>query len=64
VTRVVGKRLTVVPLPPTAGSPGRRQPDMSTTAAVTGFRAAVGLEEGVRRTFLWYRDHVFGEAGA
>ena len=64
VAQVVGKELTIVPLPPTPGSPSRRQPDMSLAAAVTGFRAQVDLEEGVTRTFDWYREHLFEHADA
>jgi UDP-glucose 4-epimerase len=56
VIATVGKSLTVVPRPPTPGSPGRRCPDMSMTTALTGFTAAVELETGVRRTYEWYRS--------
>jgi len=33
----------------------RRCPDLSRLAAGTGFRPAVPLREGVRRTIDWYR---------
>lgn len=56
VIATVGKALTVVPRPPTPGSPVRRCPDMSMTTTLTGFKAAVDLETGVRRTYDWYRS--------
>jgi nucleoside-diphosphate-sugar epimerase len=31
-------------------------PDIETTAAVMGWRATTGLEEGLRRTVAWYRE--------
>jgi UDP-glucose 4-epimerase len=62
VVRVVGKELVVEPLPPTAGSPLRRCPDMSKTAELTGYTSRVGLEEGVRQTYDWYRENLFAAA--
>jgi UDP-glucose 4-epimerase len=59
VLRVVGKRLDIVGLPPTPGSPARRRPDTSATQALTGFSPHVTLEDGVRQTFEWYRENVF-----
>lgn len=47
--------LDVRPAP--AGSVARRCPDISRLRALTGFEPTVSLEEGVRRTFEWYRDH-------
>ncbi len=64
VIRVVGKRLGIEARPPTPGSPARRCPDMSRTARLTGYRARISLEEGMQRTWDWYRRAVFegGEA--
>lgn len=64
VVAVVGKELEVVPREPTPGSPERRCPDMSKMIELTGYRAQVPLEEGVRRTYEAYRAHVFGPAEA
>jgi UDP-glucose 4-epimerase/UDP-glucuronate decarboxylase len=46
--------LDVVPAP--VGSVARRCPDLTKLRALTGFEPSVGLDEGVRRTFDWYRD--------
>ena len=35
----------------------RRCLDTSRAEAMLGWRAAVGFEEGLRRTIAWYRDH-------
>lgn len=56
---VVGRDLRAVPGETTPGSPPRRCPDMTTTIGVTGHQPAVSLEEGVARTYRWYRDEVF-----
>lgn len=59
IIRVVGKPLTVRAAEVTPGSPSRRSPDMRHTIEVAGYTPSVGLEDGVRRTFEWYRTHVF-----
>ncbi|MFC0114224.1 NAD-dependent epimerase/dehydratase family protein [Kibdelosporangium aridum] len=40
-----------------AGSVARRCPDLTKLRALTGYEPAVSLEEGVRRTFEWYRGN-------
>jgi hypothetical protein len=59
VPHTVGKQLTIDPKPATPGSPTRRCPDMSRMAELTGYCARFSLEEGVRRTYAWYRPMVF-----
>lgn len=59
ILRVVGKSLTLEGGADTPGSPQRRCPDMARTMAVTGYVPQVDLEDGLRRTFAWYREHVF-----
>jgi UDP-glucose 4-epimerase len=55
VTSAVGKRLEIISLGATPGSPARRCPDMSLTTALTGHTAEVSLKEGIQRTYQWYR---------
>jgi UDP-glucose 4-epimerase len=62
IVRTIGRDLEIVPEPATPGSPSRRCPDMSKTVELTGCRALVGLEEGVERTYRWYREQVFDGA--
>jgi nucleoside-diphosphate-sugar epimerase len=63
IVSTVGKRLEIVPLPETPGSPPRRCPDVTRTRELTGYEARVGLESGVARTYDWYRRHVFTTRG-
>jgi len=58
----VGKKLEIAPMPETPGSPQRRAPEMTKTAELTGYTALVSVEEGVARTYAWYRDRVFSGA--
>jgi len=60
---VVGREVRIVPGETTPGSPPRRCPDMTRTIGATGHSPAVSLEEGVRRTYDWYRDRVFAGGG-
>ncbi|MEQ8231623.1 MAG: NAD-dependent epimerase/dehydratase family protein [Gammaproteobacteria bacterium] len=61
VLAAVGRSATIVPAPATEGSPPRRAPDMSRCRALTGYTSRVTLEEGVARTWAWYREHVSGD---
>ncbi len=56
---VVGKELTVSPLPAHPGSPTRRLPAMARLTDATGVTAQVALADGIARTWAWYREHVF-----
>ena len=64
VIAAVGKQLEIVPLPATPGSPVRRAPATAAAEALTGYSARVGLEEGIARTYDWYRQNVFASAPA
>jgi nucleoside-diphosphate-sugar epimerase len=59
IVDVVGRSMTIVAGPETPGSPVRRCPDVSLLQRLTGVSGVVGLEEGVRKTYEWYRDHTF-----
>lgn len=58
VLRVAGVAPEITPLAAPAGSVARRCPDLSRLRELTGYQPAVSLEEGVRRTFDWYRQTV------
>jgi UDP-glucuronate decarboxylase len=55
VLGVTGSSAVLEPLPAPRGSVGRRCPDLTLLRELTGYKPAVPLEEGVRRTFEWYR---------
>ena len=59
ILEVTGKRLEIVAMPETPGSPRRRAPDMTKTTALTGYTAQVSLRDGVALTYDWYRSRVF-----
>lgn len=63
---VTGKQYSIEEKEVTAGSPPRRCPNMQKTTACTDYMPKVSLEEGIRRTFDWYRTHIFNgsEMGA
>ena len=56
VLRLAARSPELCPLPAPANSVGRRCPDLGTLRRLTGFEPTVPLEEGVRRTFDWYRE--------
>ena len=59
VLKTVGKNNELNLLPPTEGSPERRCPDMSKTTNLTGYKAQISLEDGVKKTYDWYKVHYF-----
>jgi GDP-L-fucose synthase len=54
-----GARLTFDPSKP-SGQP-RRRCEVSKAREKIGFRARVGLEEGLAKTIAWYREHEMGK---
>ncbi len=61
--KIAGKELRMDARPASPGSPVRRAPDMTQTIQLTGYRPRVGLEEGIGRTYRWYRENVFDTGG-
>jgi nucleoside-diphosphate-sugar epimerase len=57
VLGVVGHSPELDARPAPAGSVARRRPDLTRLRALTGYEPQVPLEDGVRRTYAWYRDH-------
>jgi nucleoside-diphosphate-sugar epimerase len=57
VLGVVGHSPELEAQPAPTGSVARRCPDLALLRALTGYEPQVPLEEGVRRTHAWYRDH-------
>lgn len=57
VLRVAGVSPAIEARPAPAGSVSRRCPDLSRLRELTGYEPTVSLEEGVRTTFAWYREH-------
>ena len=57
VIATVGKPLKIREGAETPGSPTRRAPKMTRMTEATGYLANISLEEGIRRTYDWYRTH-------
>lgn len=55
VLDIAGASPAVEALAAPPGSVARRCPDLTRLRELTGYEPAVGLREGVRRTFEWYR---------
>lgn len=47
----------IIGRPSPKGSVRRRRPDLSKLYALTGIKASVSLEDGLRRTFEWYKKN-------
>jgi dTDP-D-glucose 4,6-dehydratase len=57
ICSIVNPVLKIKPMPDNPGSPVRRCPDVNKMLrAVKGF-SFVTLDEGLRRTWNWYRSH-------
>jgi nucleoside-diphosphate-sugar epimerase len=56
---ILNKDQKAIPAQETPGSPTRRCPDMKHTYALTGYRPAVTLKDGLKKTYDWYRENIF-----
>ncbi|WDZ83917.1 NAD-dependent epimerase/dehydratase family protein [Micromonospora cathayae] len=57
VLRVAGVSPAIAAQAAPPGSVSRRCPDLTRLRELTGYEPTVSLEEGVRTTFAWYREH-------
>lgn len=57
--RTVGRDLVVDYMQDTDGSPARRAPDMSDTKLLTGHSQTISINDGIARTYSWYKKNVF-----
>lgn len=55
--QLAGRAPDFIPQPAPRGSVPRRAPDITLLRNLTGFEARVGIDEGLRETFAWYREH-------
>ena len=63
VVAATGRRLHITPGPTTAGSPSRRCPDTTLVDRISGVTSRVSLEDGIARTYAWYKEAVFASGG-
>jgi UDP-glucose 4-epimerase len=57
LSELAGRTVEPVFAPARVGDIRRSYSDISRAQALLGFRARVGLAEGLRETFAWYREH-------
>ncbi len=58
MANIMDKQITFEELPDTSGSPKRRCPNISKIERLTGYAPTVSLEEGIRKTYDWYKDRI------
>ena len=56
IAKVLNKDIDIEKLEDTPGSPLRRCPDISKIVALIDYTPKINLEEGIKRTFEWYKD--------
>lgn len=56
IAEVMEKDIKINELPDASGSPARRCPDTTKVEKLTGYTPSFSLEEGIRRTYEWYRN--------
>jgi nucleoside-diphosphate-sugar epimerase len=56
IAAVMDKEIDIVEQEATPGSPARRCPDTSKIQRLTGYTPSVPLEDGIRKTYDWYKD--------
>lgn len=66
ILRTVDRSYAICDGETTPGSPERRCPNMQKTIECIGYVPQVTLEEGIKKTFEWYKDYIFSgsEIGA
>ncbi len=56
IADTMDKKIEIIPLPPTPGSPERRCPSTAKVVEFTGYSAQIPLTVGVRECYDWYKD--------
>jgi len=57
IIKIVNPLLRIKTLPDHQGSPVRRRPDIKKVRLIVGFEPSISLDEGLIRTWNWYREH-------
>lgn len=59
--KIIGKNLNIVEMDDTVGSPTRRAPDITLAKDLLDYQPKIDLENGIKKTYLWYKDNVFNK---
>jgi nucleoside-diphosphate-sugar epimerase len=63
IQKTVGKRLVIKGTEDTIGSPTRRAPSMTYASNLIGYQSRTSLQDGLSKTYRWYKDNVFCAGG-
>lgn len=63
IIKTVGKNVNIKAIQPTPGSPVRRCPSIKNIEEITQYSPNISLEDGIRKTYSWYKDNVFDSDG-
>ncbi len=63
ILTITGSPMVIKLGPVTEGSPSRRCPDMTKTTKETEYLPSFSLDDGLKRTFQWYKTNVFLNSG-
>jgi nucleoside-diphosphate-sugar epimerase len=61
IVNIIGKKVTINPMPPTPGSPERRCPSITKLKEAISYVKQYPLEKGLQETFNWYNKNVFSD---
>ena len=59
IIKLISSRVEVRPKQNNNGSPHRRCPDISKLKSIVKYKQRFSLEEGLAKTFEWYKTNVF-----
>ena len=57
--QITEKNIHIQPMPDTPGSPPRRAPKTKDLIAITNYTPQISLNDGLKKTYEWYRDNQF-----
>lgn len=59
IIRLMGKVVSINPLPETPGSPSRRLPDISEMNKIILYKKKFSIDQGLQETLEWYKKNIF-----
>jgi len=63
IIKLANRKITVIPMPVTEGSPPRRLPSIEKAKKVISYKRDFSLNDGLEATYKWYMNNVFIDGG-